>query len=254
MNKKVLKGISKTILVCGLGLLVYSCTGEDGAQGEKGEKGDKGDQGIQGPQGLQGIPGVQGIQGLIGLQGIPGSVGETGATGAGFEDVAGFGSIVTTTSGSEADGTKFSQVSKFRFTEDNSQYNSTVSSYEWGGGTELDFYLSRIINLSNSYSGYTQLYLYVTNYGTPNEMFDFGVTTSFPVVDANGKYLSFYEDIASWDTDNMRDLEISEFSYDATTRNLKFKYSYRSLYTGTAVSGVVNVFVTESAESYIPNT
>lgn len=78
-------------LVIGLGLTVYSCSGEDGAagpqgpqgpKGEKGAQGDVGPAGGQGPEGEQGPVGPTGPKGATGEQGEQGEQGEKGDTGA----------------------------------------------------------------------------------------------------------------------------------------------------------------------------
>jgi hypothetical protein len=245
MIKDVLKGIAKSILVCGLGVLVYSCTGEDGTNGVDGTQGIQGTQGSQGTQGIlgmQGIQGMQGMQGIQGTQGIPGQTGATGATPVGFEFAGNYGSITETYSGTFTDGTPFYNMTEFKNTyyKESSSVRKSVGD---AGNVKLQFYMERYVDVFYDIS--TSMSFTVSNYGTAEQVFTIERTGRYVnIIDEEGKLFYYreymYPEFTAW-----QNVVISNFSYDETTKKLMFSYSYYNANTKVTTSGVVDIVVVE---------
>lgn len=258
MFKNLQKLTSKSILACGVAILAFSCTPEDGKDGAQGIQGEKGEKGDKGDQGIQGIQGITGTTGAVGQTGPIGPIGPVGASGLGFDDVTTYGFISLVTSGKDSDEIPFSQKTMFKYTTGDVMDTSVLyRSVNGDGNTDLGFDISRIISAGDvhNYGGNIYIHVGVSDFGTATQQVSVYLNGSYPVINADGKYLNYYSYMDSADANtvssDIQDFIISEFSYDDTTKKLKFKFSYTNTYSGVTVSGVVDIVAAESANGYI---
>ena len=208
MFKKGLEKAAKIILVACLGVLVYSCTAEDGKDGTNG---------IEGPAGSNGANGSNGTNG---------SNGANGSNGIGFEEMTKYGTITTTLSGKTPSGKVFNQTDVFKFTEANaggSTVSNDVNSLEFSLGRGLD------VQLPNGSATGTVVYLGLYNIGTPEERKEFyNGFNGLALKTDNLTFFRFNDDFdnINGENSNITNLNIEGYSYDEATNRLKFSFSY----------------------------
>jgi hypothetical protein len=224
MFKKRLEKAAKIILVACIGVLLYSCTPEDGKDGTSG---------ITGPAGANG------------------SNGTNGSNGVGFEELTKYGTITTTLSGKTPSGKAFNQTDVFKFTPVNADGSSVYKDANF-----LRFDLSRSVDVQIPNGNTTGFYMdfYTYNKGTEQERKEFYTGfNSLAIKLDNLTFFNFngYFDNVEGEDNNIPVVNVTEYSYDDTTKKLKFSFSYtvaadknetKNILT---VSGKVDVLVLE---------
>ncbi len=198
-------------------------------EGDQGEIGPKGDTGAQGAPGEPGAPGEQGPRGE-----------------AGGDEATSFGNVELTVSGvrPNADFTEmidFTQVIDYKYI-----FNNTPISIVSGTDEEKHFYLIREFRVSAKGNARTQDFggniLEIEISEIDGEVKVDHLAFSAFLIDQNEIFF-IQHGLDSDDTENS--LEISDFSYNATTGALKlnFIYSYEEEDNTFEVSGKVDVIV-----------
>lgn len=170
---------------------------------------------------------------------------DDGKDGLGFEEMTKYGSITTTLSGKLGDGKNFEKTDVFKFSSSNGK-----GSIVFKGETGIYFDLERTQDVGDGASIY--LRFGIENIGTAdekkylrNEFEGLNLMSSGSFVPFWGE---FYNNPGSSNIDN---LKIENYSYDNTTKKLKFSFSYTiaatESYIGNilTVRGVVDVVVLE---------
>lgn len=236
MIKPRLLKFSKFLFIAFLGLAIGSCSPEDGINGTNGIDGKDG-------IGIDGKDGV-GIDGKDGINGVDGKDGVDGANGLGFDDLVKYGSITTTISGTRPDGVAFEQNNKFSYTSAGANY---TQNNVYKDGSDLDFYFRRFLSVPDDvYQDVSTTIGFKFENSQP-------VITEFEVQElkvfsaTDNKYFRL-----DADPSNFENMEITGYSFDSATNNLKFTYSFtidendnNSSGYDLNVTGVVDVILFE---------
>lgn len=268
-------------------LSLTSCTTEDGLDGVKGDPGTIGETGANGIacwdlngdgindddedsnqdgefnafdcRGMDGTNGTNGENGTNGTNGEDGGDGNDGANGLGLEDMLKFGSISMNLEGVRPDDVAFTDEETFRYMpvegDDIDDYNLVITTII-GEDTEYEFKIRRFLSSPDATYQNTNvdIELTITNPGEPGELitkFIFEIDR-YAVIGNDNKY--FVLD-GAYENDQQEEVTdyfiITEVSFDTSTNNLQFSYSFTVDADGNDsgheldVSGNVDVFVLE---------
>ena len=220
------KNYFKFILTCCIAFFIANCEGEDGVDGVR-------------TDGLDGVDGINGVDGVDGIDGL------------GFNELVEHGSIHITLEGTRPDDIPFTNTTEFRFNSvegnDIEDHNGVVFDEN-----SISFEVKRFISAPDD------------TYQDSNASFDLIVTD--PESETPSFELSFgFEEFAvTFDTyeyfqldnsfnynDEITNLEITNYSFDDTTNNLIFSFSFDVAAENNdsghdlSISGEVDVIVLE---------
>ncbi|WP_025741034.1 hypothetical protein [Aquimarina pacifica] len=231
------KNLLKIILLSFLTLFLTNC--EDGENGMDGT-----DATVDGTDGSNGVDGVDGADGLD------------------FDDLLQYGAITVTIEGTDPEGNEFAETIEFNYTPVNGdyllygnivEYDTEDNSIHYGIGR----YLSVPDESINSTSTY--LDLTVSNAGESNETYDFSIDIDgYAILYEGFDAFLFQDDFDT--TDNIANLNISEYSFDQETNTLLFSSTFNVApddnTTGNdlAVTIEVNAVVFEAVEAPVTTT
>lgn len=222
-------------------LFLTGCQGDQGDPGPQGTAGSNGTNGKDGANGANGKDGANGSNGTNGTNGANGSNGSNGSNGVGFDDAVKYGTITVSMNGKRPDGVAFNKTVKFAYASTNLDYSSISidenSVYSSVARFEL---FNNISELNDSYAA-ASFYQETEDY----EYFSF--EQNIYISGDDRKYFNLQ---ANFDSDEL-DNQITDYSYNATTGALKYKFSFTSLadYNSSGndlvITGEVNAIVFE---------
>lgn len=200
-----------------------------------------------GEPGPAGQDGIDGVDGQDGQDGQNGQDGQDGQDGQGFDELLEYGNIMVYLDGTRPDGIAFRDTSNFRFVpiEDISSENTVTVT-----DNISQYRAMRFLSAPDDIYQYTASRMQLTatedqgNITFDNFNLSFRkdiVTPDYKVFDMNDTYTET----------NYSNLVISDYSYDQTTNNLRFSFSFETPASSNDtghdlnVSGEVNVIVLE---------
>ncbi|QKX07568.1 collagen-like protein [Aquimarina sp. TRL1] len=225
-----------------MGLL--SCEGEDGTNGLDGK---------------DGINGVDGKDGHDGVNGTDGANGADGTNGEGFDELVKYGNITIMLDGTRPDNIVFKDTTSFRFTSvldyGERPYNNLFRTENADKTNNYEFGVRRFLTAPDDTYQYSisDIVLNVNRVGEADQSFDFKLSLSYYVVSNDNKYF----EINNYFDSEITNLEITNYSFDETTNNLKFSFAFdvaavdNSTRNDLKVSGVVDVFVLERIDTSV---
>ena len=231
-------------ITCALGLLVAigsittSCSVEDGIDGTNGINGTNGADGIDGINGADGANGINGVNGADGADGADGVDGADGINGSdgvdgdgvdgadgedglGLNDLAKFGAISLNLSGTRPDEVEFAHESTLKFVPNRSEGNSVRFQ-----DNNIIFDLHRFLGTPDSHlASSVRLMLQINDAGleTQNYAFNIGFN-DYKIIFDDLKFMTMYSSFNQGQT-GVTNFEITDYSFDDTTNNLKFSFS-----------------------------
>ncbi|UXP31821.1 hypothetical protein N6H18_15850 [Reichenbachiella agarivorans] len=212
-------------------------------------------------EGEPGPAGEAGVDGQDGVDGVDGVDGQDGQNGVGFDELTKYGSIKVYLDGTRPDGVLFKDTSDFKYTATDVFSDSYIGGLSGGNiitkgdNEELSFDILRFLSSPDDIyqESITAISLdVVNNVNSPFEFFSIGIKKS--VLTSDFKVFSLYID-NSFYTDKLGSLSgasITDYSYDESTGNVKFKFSFEVLADDNStgyplkISGEVNAIVFEN--------
>ncbi|WP_025744077.1 hypothetical protein [Aquimarina pacifica] len=225
--------VFKILFIYGLGLLIASCSVEDGDIG---------------PAGQDGLNGIDGTDGTNGIDGV---------NGEGFDELVEFGDISIQLAGTRPDNKAFTATDVFRFMPQSSNVvpfaNSVVPIESEESGSTLLFTIGRLLSApdDNLQSSAIITQLSVTNPGSADQTFELNLQIFRYAVIADDLTFFDFSNIGDNQIPELSNVAVTDFSFDSTTNAITFSFTAdipadnNTSGHEVAISGQVNAVVFE---------
>lgn len=163
-----------------------------------------------------------GPAGADGTDGVDGVDGADGENGVGYDELTQYGNITIYLEGLTPDSVSFTDTADYKYTATNDLYDAN---YVGISDTANLYYAQRFLSSPDDVyqEARTAFGIRMIKSTEEPDIFFFGITKSVITDD----YKSFFiSESVEWSADELENLSITDYSFDETTHNLKFKFSF----------------------------
>jgi len=207
---------------CGLAILALSISLVSCSDGEDG---------TNGINGIDGVDGLDGIDGQDGANGQDGTDGQNGQNGAGYDELAQYGYISMTLSGTRPDDVPFEDESTFKFIDGNnmSEGSNEYSIAEQPDQILYDFSALRFLTVpDNTYNNsWVGFFLVFSNIGETDEevLLASYAIIDYAIIGEDNKFFIINNEFGSG-MNGTSEFEFTDLAFEDETGHLTFSYSF----------------------------